>query len=414
MSERADRLLREAVRELAGSPHQPPDLAATAMVAGRRMRRRRQAVAMAAAAVAIGAIAAPYVWLRPDPRPPALSVGGPPAATTPASPPTRMPPTPTPTASGDWRDGPVELPGGALLLTADSPRQPGPTWVYDSERRRYVSVPASYTSVRASARLPVAAVRRTDRPTEIGLYDLTTGKPQWFRTGSMVMAVEWSPDGRRLLATLRDEETGIYSIGLLTADGAAVEYYPLKTRPTGCLGLCRFTWLPNGREVALPLTERVFDSREGNRPRQSGIQLFAADDGMPTRFLPVEGAVASSAAWSPDGSLVVVSRSSMWEDGGGPAARAGGKPAAQGGGKPAAAGGGELAAQVVSTSTGKVVRQLPSADVTWVGTDLLLYLDTSRPGTLTAVLVDPAGVERKRVELPAELAASYEITIAAR
>ncbi|MGX7677234.1 WD40 repeat domain-containing protein [Plantactinospora sp. DSM 117369] len=390
MSERADRLLREAVRELAGSPHQPPNFAATAIVQGRRMRRRRQTIAAAAAFVAIGAIAAPYVWLRPDPQPPALGIGGPPAATTPAS-----SPTPRSEPPGDWRNGPVELPGGALLLSAGSTRQAGPTWAYDAARRRYVSVPASYTSVRVSPRLPVAAVRSSDRPTDVALYDLATGKPEWFRTGKTVMGVEWSPDGRRLLATLQDRKTGMYTIGLLTPDAGGFQYYPVKTRLVSCLGVCRFTWAPGGREVALSQAEAVVDAPKVVPP---GLQLFAADDGMPTRFLPIQGGVASSAAWSPDGSLVVVSASSD------SAAR----------GEPAPPTKEKVAAQLVSTQTGKVVRQLPSADVTWITPSRLLYLDPARPGGLTAVLVDPTGAEHERAELPLELVSSDDIRFAAR
>ncbi|MGI5146504.1 WD40 repeat domain-containing protein [Plantactinospora sp. CA-294935] len=393
MSEHADRLLREAVRELAGTPHQPPDFAATAIVQGRRMRRRRQTIAAAAAFVAIGAIAAPYVWLRPDPQPPALGIGGPPAATTPAS-----SPTPRSAPSGGWPNGPVELPGGALLLSAGSTRQAGPTWAYDSVRRRYVSVPASYTSVRVAPHRPIAAVRSSDRPTEVGLYDLATGKPQWFRTGRTVMGVEWSPDGRRLLATLQDRKAGTYTIGLLTPDAGAFRYYPVKTRPVSCLGFCRFTWAPGGREVALSQAEAVVGSPKVPPPTGPGLQLFAADDGMPTRFLPVRGGVASSAAWSPDGSLVVVSTSSA------AAVRDDPEPPAKG----------KLTAQLVSTQTGKVVRQLPSADVTWVTSSRLLYLDPARPGGLTVVLVDPTGAEHERAELPLELASSDDITFAAR
>ncbi|GAA3751634.1 hypothetical protein GCM10022225_40010 [Plantactinospora mayteni] len=395
MSERADRLLREAVAELAGTPHQPPDFAATAVVQGRRMRRRRQTIAAAAAIVAVGAIVAPYVWLRPDPQPPAEAIGGPPAATTPAVTPTGAP-SPRPTPSDAWPNGPVELPGDALVLSAGSTRQGGPTWAYDATRRRYVSIPAIYTSVRMAPHRPVAAVRRTDRPTDVGLYDLATGKPEWFRTDGVVTAMEWSPDGSRLLATVQDKKSAIYSIGLLIPDDGPIRYHPVKTRPMTCTALCRFTWLPNGREVALPQADPVVDRPGSDASRRSGLQLFTADDGTPTRFLPVQGDVSSSAAWSPDGSLVVVSSWSGSSAPGTPGPPASGKPTAQ----------------LVSAQTGEVVRQLPSADVTWVTSGQFLYLETVQPGRLTAVLVDSTGVEQERAELPRELLRSDDVTVA--
>ncbi|AVT39998.1 WD40 repeat domain-containing protein [Plantactinospora sp. BB1] len=397
MSERADRLLREAVHELAGSPHQPPDFAAAAVVQGRRMRRRRQTIAAAASVVAVAAIVAPYVWLRPDPQPPGLAVGGPPATTTPAAA-TTSPPTPQPTPSGDWHDGPVELPGGALLLSARPAGSKGPTWAYDTNRRRYVSVPETYTSVRVSPRHPVAAVRHSGRSTEIGLYDLATGKPQWFETGATVAGVEWSPDGRRLLVSLRDKK-GVASIGLFVLGEGTLQFHPVKARPVSCAGLCRFTWTPNGREVAVSQADPVVNPPGAATSSRPGLQFFAADDGMPTRSAPVHGDVASSGAWSPDGALVVVS----------------GEPGPAGRGNPILSGGEQVTGQLVSVQTGKVVRRLPTADVTWLTADRLLYVDgMARSGRLTAVLLDPAGVEHERVDLPAELGRSDEITVAVR
>ncbi|MFY1688905.1 hypothetical protein [Plantactinospora sp. WMMB782] len=407
MSERADRLLREAVRELAGTPHQPQDFASAAIAQGRRIRRRRQTVATAAAVVAIGAIVAPYVWLRPDSRPP-LAVGGPPAATTPVATATGSP-TPRPTPRGDWSSGPVELPGGALLLTAGSTGAAGPTWVYDPANRRYVSLPATYTAVRASPHRSVAAVRRNDRPTDVGLYDLATGKPRWFRAGGTVLALDWSPDGSRLLVTLQDRKTGVYSIGLLAPDNGSFQRYPLKTRELGCVQACQFTWLPSGKEVALPLAGPIVDLSGANPPAgKSGLQLFAVDDGMPTRFLPVQGDILRSTAWSPDGSMVVVSVLSPASG-----ARSGAIPRAT----DAAGRKGEVrtTAQLVSTDTGRVLRQLPSADVAWVGPDRLLHLDVEgKPGTLVALLADVVGTQHERVELPAGLLRSDEFTVAVR
>ncbi|GIG89054.1 hypothetical protein [Plantactinospora endophytica] len=402
MSERAERLLREAVHELAGTPHQPSDFAATAVRQGRRMRRRRQVIATAAAAVAVGAIVAPYVWLRPDSQPPPLSIGGPPAPTASASAATNPPTLDT------WRNGPVPLPGGALLLSAGSSGQAGPTWVYDPAKRRYVSIPAAYPTVRASSRLSLAAVIQPDRPTEVGLYDLATGEVQWVEAGGTVTAAEWSPDGRQLLLTLRQAKAGMHVIGLLSPVKPAVRQQPVKMRSLTCGSTCRFSWLPNGKEVALAETAPIPPGAgPGVEAAKAGIQLFLADTGTPTRYLPVRGAVADSSAWSPGGTFVVVSSQ--------PAALARGNPTSPPDGNASGQSDGQSVTELVAVDSGEVLRRLPSADVTWVTPRRLLYLDTPGPdGRVSAVLLDVSGKEIERTVLPLELVGSDEIVLAPR
>ncbi|MFY1674336.1 hypothetical protein ACN27G_31035 [Plantactinospora sp. WMMB334] len=401
MSEHAERLLREAVHELAGNPQQSPDLAATALMQGRRMRRRRQAVAAAAAAVAVGAIAAPYVWLRPDPAPPPLPIGSVPTATA------------SPNRSEGWRDGPVALPGGALVLSVRSSVRDEPTWVYDPARRRFVSIPAEYTGVQVAPRGMFAAVRHSGRPAEVGLYRIRTGDVRWYPTGNTVLATEWSSDGRRLLVTLFDKKTGTYSIGLLPPDGGTLQRHRVKAFPLACGTACRFTWLPNGKEVALggvaPGT-----SPPGSLGRtRNGPQVFMADNGIPTRTLGVEGEVAGVSAWSLDGSLVVVSGGKPGLPGEAPTPQGLARTAQAGGGAPTRFGT-DPPARLVHVETGKVLREMPTAQVSWIGRDRLLYLDDRvRPGRLTAILVDTKGTEIERAELPAGLTGDDEIVVAA-
>ncbi|WP_422772510.1 hypothetical protein ACN28C_05665 [Plantactinospora sp. WMMC1484] len=405
MSERAERLLREAVHELAGNPHQSPDLVATALVQGRRMRRRRQAVAAAAAAVAVGAIAAPYVWLRPGPEPPPLPIGAVPTAT--AS------PAPSPNRSDGWRDGPVALPGGALVLSVASSVRNEPTWVYDPTRRHFVSIPAEYTGVRAAPHGMVAAVRHSGRPAEVGLYQIRTGDVRWFPTGNKVLATEWSSDGGRLLITLLDERTGAYSIGLLTATEGPLQRYQVKAFPLTCGTACRFSWLPSGKEVTLDGPDPGTTPSTVAGLTLRGLQLFSADDGIPTRTLGVEGEVAGVSAWSPDGSLVVVAGGAPGLPGGAPTPRAPVRTDRAGGDAPTRAGT-TPPARLVHVETGKVLREMPTAQVSWIGRDRLLYLDDKvRPGRLTAILVDTKGTEIERTELPAGLTGDDEIVVAA-
>ncbi|MFG1838305.1 hypothetical protein ACGFH8_07695 [Micromonospora sp. NPDC049175] len=65
----------------------------------------------------------------------------------------------------------------------------------------------------------------------------------------------------------------------------------------------------------------------------------------------------------------------------------------------------------METSTGRVVNPLPTADVTWVGDDRLLYRPPDESGDF--VLADPTGRELIRQPLPEQLA-ELEVSVAPR
>ncbi|MBE1486091.1 TolB-like translocation protein [Plantactinospora soyae] len=387
----AERLLRGAVRDLAGDPHQTPDLATVAVSRGRRIRRRRQVGTVAAAFVAVAAIAAPYVLLRPDPGPPGYPIAGQPATSATAASATTGTAGPAPTAAPeptiwrDWESSPVKVPGGWIVTGATTTGTPVSNWAYDRTRGRYVDTSQDYSSVWTAPQGRLAAVRKTSRPGETGLLDIPTGKVRWIRTTSEILTPQWSPDGTRLLMTLMEGGTGDFSFGVLTVANSSFRRHAVRPDRFECTDLCRFTWVPSGKEVALPMTDPAAPRSESAPHLRRGLQLFSAADGTPTRLLPVRGNVSGPSAWSPDGRLMVVA--------------------------------GQETTQLVSVDKGTVMHEMPSADVTWIDEKRLLYLDRKlNPGSsidVAAVLVDLKGTEIARTVLPAELAGT-DVLIARR
>lgn len=393
-AENAERLLRDALRDLAGDPQPPSDLLTVAMTRGRRIRRTRRITGVAAAFVAVAAIAAPYVWLRPDSPRPAYPIAGPPA-TEAASPP-ETPGVPSPTVS-DWTRHPVELPGGWILVGATSSGAAGISWVYDRSRQRYIDLSSDYSQAWAAPQGRFAAVRRNGLPNQTGLLDIPTGQVKWYSTADVTLPPQWSPDGKRLLLTLSDRVTGAASYAILAIGSRDLQQYRTRSvSADSCAEGCRFTWLPTGKEVVL--SQAVHNlGRPRDRPSPSGkrdtsspdqtLQFFAAIGGRPTRALPLTGNVAGPGSWSPDGSMVVL-RMGRSDEG------------------------------VVMTDKGIPLADLPAADAVWIDNSRLIYVDR-RPGAagsatngMAAVLVDLKGGEIDRVELPRELAGADEIVFA--
>ncbi|MGI5212621.1 hypothetical protein [Plantactinospora sp. CA-290183] len=394
MTRDADRLLRQAVHDLAAEARPSTDLAAVAVRQGRRIRMRRRAGGVATALLAVAVIAAPFVWLRPgaDPRP----VAEPPPAQVGAAP--RPTPTPTlwqpgaePRPTADWLAAPLALPAGWTVIGATTTGKSGRGYLLDGADGRYLETTGKYDEVWASPTGDLAAVRAYNRPNETGLLEVPGGTVRWARTGPQTLPPQWSPDGSRLLLTLVDRERGaVISFGILDRD-LRFRHYAVKTSTPACPDSCRFTWLPNGKEVALPQPDLTAGRPEDAPPPHSGLQVFAVGSPAPNRTVPARGTVSGPAAWSPNGRFVVVD--------------------------------GEQTPQLVDVATGSVLRELPSADVHWVDDARLLYLEPGRPlapatpgtaapeRTLDAVLVDLRGTELERRPLPEELGAIPNITL---
>ncbi|MCW3842355.1 hypothetical protein ONA70_19845 [Micromonospora yasonensis] len=359
-----DETLRTAVRDLADGVGPAPDLAGRALGRGRRLRRRRRVATAGAAVLAVVAVTLPFVLLRPGPA-------APPATPTPTVIPS---PTMLATPGASWTAKPLVLPGGWVVTRAQTTTGSGKGFLLDRGRGHYITTDR-YDGIFPAPTGSLVAVHDNNRPRDIGLIDLASGKTRWYMVGRALSAPRWSPDGRRLLFTTTqlDHEGFI----VLETDGTK-HTHPVDRRAYFCTDYCDFTWTRNGREVALPQTGGS-GHNEAFRDKRRGVQLFSADDGRPTRLVPVPGDPTGPWAWSPDGTLVVVQ--------------------------------GQQEPLLVETATGRVVNPLPSADAVWLSDDRLLY---RRPlGTGDFVLTDPSGRELVRQPLPRELV-GLEVTIAPR
>jgi dipeptidyl aminopeptidase/acylaminoacyl peptidase len=278
-----------------------------------------------------------------------------------------------PTPGPDLTAKPLVLPGGWVVTRAQASGGSGTGFLLDRGRGRYF-VTDRYDGIFPAPAGSLVAVRDDDRPREIGLFDLSTGKTRWYEVGRALSAPRWSPDGQRLLFT--SHQLDHFGFIVLNLDGTR-QVHPVGLLGWPCADSCEFTWARDGREVALTLSKRRSESWP--RDLAKGVQLLSAEDGRPTRLVTVPGGPVGPDAWSPDGRLVVV----------------------QGFKEPL----------LVETATGRVVNPLPTADVVWVTDDQLLY---RRPyGSRDFVLADTSGRELVRQPLPKQLV-GLELSVALR
>ncbi|SBT49710.1 TolB family protein [Micromonospora auratinigra] len=363
MSSGLDETLRAAVHELADEVGPAADLAGRAIGRGRRLRRRRRATVALGTLAAVVAVVLPFALLRPQPA------ARPTAPTTPAA---TASPTRLATPGANWTAGPLVLPGGWVVTRAQAKGGSGSGFLLDRARGRYVATDR-YDGIYPAPTGSLVAVRDEARPRQVGLIDVSSGATHWYEVGRALSVPRWSPDGRRLLfTTYQLDHFGFIVMG---TDGTRKTHR--MTGYAGCSDYCDFTWSRDGREVVLPQTGGEHD--EARRDARRGVQLFSADDGRPTRLVPIPGDPSGPWAWSPDGKLVVV----------------------QGREEPL----------LVETATGRTVNPLPSAEAVWVSDDRLLYRRPLGQGDFT--LADPTGRELVRQPLPKELI-SLEVLIAPR
>jgi RNA polymerase sigma-70 factor (sigma-E family) len=310
-------------------------LARAAISEGVRKRRRRTAVvAGSVALVTTLALLIPYaVRLGAGPTP----VGGSPGPTVSTSPSGPVPSEEVvPTHTVTTGTGPIPLIDGWVVL--------GNRMVLDVSRGAYVRIPGDDLLPAPTGEWVAASVSDPFLPT----YEVThlpTGETRLHTVTSSIMQPQWSPDGTRLLFTVMPKGGGTaLEVHILEAATGTFTVIPVTTHDS-CVR-CAFTWLPNGREVALALAR---NAGEAGPEQPTGIQVLDLD-GRPVRQLPLPGRPGGPGSWSPDGQRVVLTG----------VAEVDGTRTEQ--------------AQIVEVNTGKIIATLgnPLSQVSWIDNGRML------------------------------------------
>jgi hypothetical protein len=294
--------LRDAVRDLADEAPHAYDLAAAARVRGRRIRRRRRAAAGGLALALLVVVAVPYVWLRPEPRTPVVQPAPTPSVTT--KPIVQQLP-------GFTVKTPYRLPGGAVVtlvtipstVVEDGAETSGDNTYVSLNRDvgRYRQLPFAYAPLGVSPdgeRFAAAVSRGTVRVLRPDGSTVDTLNVDTFsRVGGDPV---WSPDGSRLLVPTAGG-FAVYETG--TGD---YREFPNPDIEPLCSDLCSFSWLPNGREFAVPRRDVTVPRSESVPDRLEGVIVYSADTGAQVRSIPMTGVPVGNEAWSPDGASVLI------------------------------------------------------------------------------------------------------------
>ncbi|MEU4621186.1 WD40 repeat domain-containing protein [Actinoplanes sp. NPDC023801] len=286
--------LRDAVLDLADGAPLTENLATVARARGRRIRRRRRTALGAFVVVMFAAVAVPYVALRREAPQPVVE----PAPTV-----TVTPSVLTRALPGFSIKSPYRLPGGATVSMLTLPGADDSKMYVSLDRStgRYRQLAFAYDPLGMSAdgklfagstgsgkvRVLDAADRTVD----------TIGVRMQFDIDSKP---EWSPDGSRLLLPTPDG-FAVYDVATKSHrvfENSAIRYF--------CPDLCYFTWLPNGREVAVGRRDDNVPRSEARAAVVASADIYSADTGKLVRSIPMTGVPASTDAWSPDGRSVLV------------------------------------------------------------------------------------------------------------
>jgi hypothetical protein len=379
--------LRAAVEDLAASAPRLNNLAMVARIRGRRIRRRRQAVLGAAMLVLAGAVITPYAVLnghRAGPRPqPVASVPPSTSAVVPAP----SQDVTVPAVRKDWWKAPIELPGGVVVtsvgrraaqdengddLPVPETMQAGNV-ALDRATGRYRIFPSGYQLFQAAPTGKYVLVE-DGLTARVGIVNSATGGSRKLSHGSGSGAMQWTPDGKKLLLPLNAG-----GIRLIDATNAAEKDVEIPNANAFCPDFCFFTWLPGGKEVAIAQRDPDVERSEATLSTVKTVDVYSATTGKLLRTLPIPGFPVGSAAWSPDGRHVVL------------------LPDANGSGL-----------RIAEVATGRVVGVIPdisfdyptvTSQVRFIGNDQVLALDG-----LDAGVYDLTGKLRATSRLPADLA----------
>ncbi len=202
-----------------------------------------------------------------------------------------------------------------------------------------------------------------------------------FRTGrKTVLAyegargdVQWSPDSTRFMLTVSPKGAAISSVIAVVIDATTGHAQPHTLQPTPHCMWCAITWSRDGS--SLLVADGIRRLREDAADRTSGLDVYTTD-GKATAVLPIPGYPVNHLAWSPDGRHVVVTGTELidgqWRE----------------------------VPQLIDVATGKVICDLPSADVAWLNDTHFLSAEWE-PHAI--VLRGTTGVATDHWTLPADL-----------
>ncbi|WP_030687174.1 TolB family protein [Streptomyces sp. NRRL B-1347] len=228
-----EQLVREALQEEAAAGGTARgDLADRVLTARRRRNRRGIAGAVAVtAALVAAAVTVPELGGDAEAASPAsASINGDVVAHPDQSPPRDMIAAGNTAVSGYFTGRAVKQPDGKELFSRYYT-------VLDQKTGKYKALDTKWAWVDVAPGMRTAAVLEGELPARrIGMLDLMTGKVErWIRTDRPVAGVEWSPDGKRLVATAysknpdRIDRPQANRTGFYLVDAASGEVGPFRT-----------------------------------------------------------------------------------------------------------------------------------------------------------------------------------------
>lgn len=270
-------------------------------------------------------------------------------------------------AAKDWAKAPLRLPGGAIMTAltrrdVGAEKSPARTLqsgnvVLDRATGRYVALRGDYYTVWGAPKVNQGVV--SDGGNGLGILH-ADGGIRWVRIG-YTLEPQWSPDGTRLLVST------LQGYAVIDAATGRVTRHAVPGAMAACPDECLFTWLPDGKRVAIARRDLTAAQSEAAADTIREVTVYDSATAKVVRTLPVPGVPISGAAWSPDGRRVLVQ-----------AAELGGR-----------------GRRLVDTTTGKIIKEIPYENARFLAGGQILGLSDE-----LATLYDADGTVVEVMTLP--------------
>jgi dipeptidyl aminopeptidase/acylaminoacyl peptidase len=210
-----------------------------------------------------------------------------------------------PAKAADWWNAPYRLPGGAIV-TALSRREDGDegsgrTNVHDGNvlldraTGQYVALSADYSRLFGAPTGDHAVAANSDGGIEV--VDVDGGRKAWQQIS---VEPDWSADGSRFLF---NTDTGY---GVMDVTTGEITRHDTPAAIALCPDVCRFSWMPGEREVAIAQIDPAAEHSESRPDQIKNIAIYDAASARRLRTVPVAGLPIRQDAWSPDGTRVIL------------------------------------------------------------------------------------------------------------